>query len=292
MKSGFVSILGRPNTGKSTLLNRIVGSKIAITSPKAQTTWKKIVGIWNGSGNQIIFFDTPGLHKAKGQFNKRMLNSAYRAGTDSDLILYLVDATSNNNLEDVNNLKKIASKSISIILVINKIDLVARLELLPQIDNYRKMFDFAEIFPLSALKGENVTALIETISKYLPDGPEYYPQDMITDQTERFIIAEFIREKLIKLTRQELPYACAAVVDSMKVNENKKTARIQATIIVKKDSQRGILIGKSGVQLKEITRLATQEIESFLDLKVLLEIWVKVSPKWQSNETILRNFGY
>ncbi|MGA1871064.1 MAG: GTPase Era [bacterium] len=292
MKSGFVSLLGRPNTGKSTLLNRIIGSKIAITSPRLQTTRTKIMGIRNGPDHQIIFFDTPGLHKAPGTFNKRMLNSAYKAGKESDLLLYLVEASHYNNVDDVKNLKKIVGENIPIILIINKIDLVARLELLPQIDHYRQVIDFAEIFPLSALKGDNVASLSETIVKYLPEGPAYYPQDMITDQTERFIVAEFIREKLIKLTRQEVPYACATAVESMKVDEKKKIARIHATIIVKKESQRGILIGKSGMQLKEITRLARKEIESFLGLSVVLEIWVKVSPKWQVNETILKNFGY
>ena len=292
MKSGYVSLLGRPNSGKSTLLNRIIGKKIAITSPKAQTTRSKIIGIWHGTDAQIIFLDTPGLHEAKGTLNKRMMKAARKAGGMSDLILYVVEANMFKKFQDIENLKQIMHKNRSVILLINKIDLISKLKLLPQIEYYKNICDFKEIFPISALCGDNINNLIETICKYLPEGPEYYPKEMITDQTDRFIIAEFIREKLIGLTYQEVPHKCAASVDSMEIDQDKKVTKIHATIFVEKISQKGILIGKNGQRLKEIRHLAKREIELFLGMKVSLEIWVKVLSKWQSKESILNNFGY
>lgn len=291
-KSGFISILGRPNVGKSTLFNRILGEKIAIVTEKPQTTRNRILGIKNVEGAQLIFLDTPGLHEGGTELNRRMVKTALTTGRDSDVLLFLTEATSPPLEEDRQMLERLkVSKGIPF-LVINKIDLVKKETLLPLIDQYQRLFPFEKIIPLSALQGDGIEILIEEIVRVLPEAPPYFPEDMLTDQTERFIVSEIIREKVILHSYQEIPYATAVIIESFKEFAEKNLVVIQATIYVEKESQKKILIGKGGQKLKKIGELSRKEIEAFLEKKVFLELWVKVEKNWTRNPKVLDSLGY
>lgn len=291
-KSGFISILGRPNVGKSTLFNRILGEKIAIVTEKPQTTRNRILGIKNVEGAQLIFLDTPGLHEGGTELNKRMVKTALSTGRDSDVLLFLTEANSPPLEEDRQMLEHLkASKGIPF-LVINKIDLVKKETLLPLMDQYQKLFPFEKIIPLSALQGDGIEILIEEIVRVLPEAPPYFPEDMVTDQTERFLVSEIIREKVIQNSYQEIPYATAVIIESFKESTEKNLVVIQATIYVEKESQKKILIGKGGQKLKKIGELSRKEIEAFLGKKVFLELWVKVEKNWTRNPKALDSLGY
>ncbi|TGA99589.1 GTPase Era [Sporolactobacillus shoreae] len=291
-KSGFAAIVGRPNVGKSTLLNRVLGQKIAIMSDKAQTTRNKIHGIYTNEEEQVIFIDTPGIHKPKHRLGEVMTSMALDTLNEVDLVLFLIDAEQGYGRGDQFIIDFLKNTESPVFLVINKIDKVHPDDLLPLIDRYRSLYKFAEVIPLSALQGQNVNALLEQIRDYLPEGPKYYPEDQITDHPERFIITELIREKILQLTRDEVPHSIAVVIDQMKTDETRKKSEIQATIMVERPSQKGIIIGKSGSMLKQIGTLARKEIEALLGDKVFLELWVKVDKNWRDKEEELKNFGY
>jgi len=299
-KSGFVAIIGRPNVGKSTLLNAILGEKIAIVSEKPQTTRNRIRGIKNTENCQIIFLDTPGIHEAKGYLNEFMVKEALSALEDVDVIIYLVEAIKKIKDEEfiIQNLKKVKCP---VILGINKVDIVRKDNILPLIDEYSKAFPFKEIIPLSAMKGVGIDELLKIVIELLPEGPKYFPEDILTDQAERFIVAEIIREKVFELTRQEIPYSTAVVVEKFKENPKKKPVpagikrgivSISATINVERDSQKGIIIGKGGTMLKEIGTRARMDIERLLGTKVFLELFVRVQKDWTKDKRALKEFGY
>ncbi len=291
-KSGFVSIIGRPNVGKSTLLNYIVGQKIAIMSDKPQTTRNKIQGVYTDEDVQIIFIDTPGIHRPKHKLGDFMMKIAQNTLREVDLILYVVDASESFGPGEEFIIERLKEAETPTFLVINKIDKISPDELILVIDNYRKKFDFKEIVPVSALQGNNVTTLIEQIKNYLDEGPQYYPADQVTDHPERFVVAELIREKVLHLTREEVPHSVTVYVDEMKKRENSETVYIAATIVVERPSQKGILIGKQGSMLKEIGKRARIDIEALLGSKVFLELWVKVLKDWRNKPTYLREFGF
>lgn len=290
-KSGVVAIIGRPNVGKSTLLNAILGEKIAIVSQKSQTTRNRIRGIKNTENAQIVFIDTPGIHDAKGYLNEFMVKEAMSALEDIDVVIYLVEAVKKTEEENfiIENLKKIRC---AVILGINKIDEAQKDKLLPLIDEYAKLYRFKEIIPLSALKGEGISELVNLIVELLPEGPKYFSEDILTDQSERFIAAEIIREKVFLLTKQEIPYSTAVVVERFKENPQKKIVSISATINVERDSQKGIIIGRGGNMLKEIGTRARIDIERLLGTKVFLELFVKVVKDWTKDKRLLKEFGY
>lgn len=290
-KSGFVSIIGRTNVGKSTLLNRLVGEKIAIISDKPQTTRNQIMGIKTLPQAQVIFLDTPGIHKPKHELNRRMVKIALRALQNIDLIMLMVAADKTFGTGDQFVLHELKDVKTPVFLLINKIDLIKKHKMLPLIDNYRHQHEFTEIIPLSALIGDNIELLEEKIIQYLPAGQKYFPENHITDQPERTLIAEIIREKIINLTLQELPYSTAVIIESFKEDPEDKLINIRALIYVDKLSQKGIIIGKSGSMLKQIGTLARLEMEKILSTKVYLELWVKVKPKWRENNRILRLIG-
>jgi GTP-binding protein Era len=291
-KSGFVSLIGRPNAGKSTLLNRLLGEKIAIISPRPQTTRNRILGIKNLPAGQVIFLDTPGVHHSRTRLNKSMVRTALATLEEVDLICFLIEADRPENDENDLILKNLRRAGKPVVLAINKIDLVPRGELLPVIGRYSQLFPFREIIPISALSGDGVEILAEEILRMLPEGPPLFPEDMVTDQTERFLVSEFIREKILHRTREEIPYAAAVVIEEFKEKEEKNLVVISATILVERDSQKGILIGEKGRTLKEIGRLAREEIESLLGTKVFLELWVKVEKNWRDDPRALRRLGY
>ena len=289
-KSGFVSIIGRPNVGKSTLLNAILGEKIAIVSPKPQTTRNSIRGIKNMEDAQIIFLDTPGIHSDKGYLNEFMIKEAISAIEDVDVIVYLIEPAKTLEKDDpliIDNLRRIKSP---VILGINKTDITRKDNILPLINEYSKLYPFKEIIPISATRGEGIETLVKIVAKLLPEGPKYFPEDILTDIPERFIVAEIIREKIFKLTRQEIPYSTAVVIDAFK--EKPKLVSISATINVERDSQKGIIIGKGGKMLKEIGTLARIDIEKLLGAKVYLELFVKVEKDWTKDKKLLKEFGY
>jgi GTP-binding protein Era len=291
-KSGFIGIIGKPNAGKSTLLNKIMGEKIAITTYKPQTTRNKITGIKNLENGQLIFLDTPGIHKAKTHLNKHMINIAIDIFEDMDLMLLLVEANTRPHNDDILIIKSLQSIKTPVILVINKIDLAEKKNLLPLIDEFSHLFPFREIMPVSALTGDSLNILMDIIWKILPEGPKYFPDDMITDLSERFLAAEIIREKVILLTHQEIPYSTAVVVDSFKEDENKNLIKIHATVNVEKKSQKGILIGKHGSMLKEIGRQARLEMERFFAVRIYLELFIKIKKNWTKDPNMLKEFGY
>ncbi|MFS8651281.1 MAG: GTPase Era [Caldibacillus sp.] len=290
-KSGFISIIGRPNVGKSTLLNHLVGQKIAIMSDKPQTTRNKIQGILTLDDAQMIFIDTPGMHKPKHKLGDFMVKVATNTLNEVDLILFMVNATERFGRGEAFILGKLQEVRTPVFLVINKIDLVHPDDLLFIIDEYKDKYPFAEIVPVSALKGNNTERLVEVIKEYLPEGPKYYPDEQITDHPERFIIAELIREKILHLTREEIPHSVAVVIDKITTMES-GTVHVMATIIVERPSQKGIIIGKQGRMLKEIGKLARVEIELLLGSKVFLELWVKVQKDWRDKASLIREFGY
>ncbi|MCX8001458.1 MAG: GTPase Era [Anoxybacillus mongoliensis] len=291
-KSGFVAIIGRPNVGKSTFLNRVIGQKIAIMSDKPQTTRNKIQGVYTTDDAQIIFIDTPGIHKPKHKLGDFMVKVAQSALQEVDLILFMVNAVEGLGRGDEFIIERLKQVQTPVFLVINKIDEVHPDDLLPLIEQYRSLHSFAEVIPISALQGNNVETLLQQIKNYLPEGPQYYPAHQVTDHPERFIIAEFIREKALHLTREEVPHSIAVVIDSIERRENSDTVYVAATIIVERDSQKGIIIGKRGQMLKEIGQRARVDIEALLGSKVFLELWVKVQKDWRNKMAQLRDLGY
>ena len=289
-KSGFVALIGRPNVGKSTLLNYLVGQKVAIMSPQPQTTRNKISGIYTDDQEQIVFIDTPGIHKPKNKLDDFMDKSSYSALDEVDVVLFMVEPEPAGKGDQyiAELLKKIKKP---VFLVINKIDKVHPDELLSSIDSYKNLGDFAEIVPISASQGNNVSELIKTIAKYLPEGPQFYDADQLTDRPEYFIVAELIREQVLKLTHEEVPHATAVVVDRMRNHEGGKL-QVEATIYVERPGQKGIIIGKKGQMLKQIGIAARQEIEALLGEKVNLRLWVKVQKNWRSDPVFLKSIGY
>ena len=291
-KSGFIGIIGRPNVGKSTLLNMIIGEEIAIATHKPQTTRNRIMGIKNREDGQLIFLDTPGIHKPASLLNRHMVDTALNAFGDSELLLMVVEANAGRRDDDQLVLHSLRDVKIPVILVVNKIDLVEKTTLLPLFDRFSTLFPFAAIIPLSALSGAGINILLDEVWKLLPEGPQYFPEDMMTDRSERFIAAEIIREKAILLTRQEIPYAMAVVVDAFKEIEKNNLLRIQASIIVEKDSQKGILIGRKGTMLKRIGTEARLSLEKFFASRVYLEVFVKVRKDWTNDARALKELGY
>lgn len=291
-KSGFIAIVGRPNVGKSTLLNAIVGEKLAITSSKPQTTRNRITGIRNTEDGQFIFLDTPGIHQAKTPLNRYMVKAATSAFGEVDLILLLVEADRGFDPDDGLIIDTLGTAGVPVFLVVNKIDLVAKPMLLPLIDRFRGLYDFREIVPLSAATGDGVDRLLDLIRDAMPEGPKLFPDELFTDNSERFIAAEIVREKILKLTHREIPYATAVTVDSFKEDEEKNRIRIAATITVEKDSQKGILIGKGGRMLKEIGTQSRLEMEKFFAAKIFLELFVRVRKDWTKDAKWLKEFGY
>lgn len=290
-KSGFVSIIGRPNVGKSTFINRVIGQKIAIMSDKPQTTRNKIQGVYTTENSQIIFIDTPGIHKPKHKLGDFMMKVAQNTLKEVDLILFMINAEEGLGRGDEYIMERLKETDTSVFLVVNKIDRVHPDDLLLLIDQYREKFEFQEIVPISALQGNNIETLLGQIEAYLPEGPQYYPSDQVTDHPERFIISELVREKVLHLTREEIPHSVAVVVDSIEKREN-HAVYIAATIVVERNSQKGIIIGKQGRMLKEIGKRARVDIENLLGSKVFLELWVKVQKDWRNRLSQLRDFGF
>jgi GTP-binding protein Era len=290
-RSGFVAIVGRPNVGKSTLLNRVVGQKVAIMSDKAQTTRNKIQGIYTTNDAQIVFIDTPGIHKPKSQLGDFMVKSALSSLNEVDAVLMMVNAEQKRGAGDNFIIDRLKSVKKPVYLIINKIDQVHPDDLLTVIDQYKEALPWQEVIPISALEGNNVEELLQEIVEKLPNGPQYYPEDQVTDHPERFVVSELIREKILQLTRQEIPHSVAVVIDTMK-RQNEEKIHIQATIIVERPTQKGILIGKGGSMLKKIGTLARQDIEHLLGDKVFLELWVKVVPGWKDKASALQSYGY
>ncbi|MDD2973239.1 MAG: GTPase Era [Lachnospiraceae bacterium] len=289
-KSGFVTLIGRPNVGKSTLMNCIIGQKIAITSNKPQTTRNRIQTVYTCEDGQIVFLDTPGIHKSKNRLGEYMVNTAERTMGEVDVILWLVEPSTFIGAGEKHIIEQLKKVNTPVILVINKIDMVKREELLTYIDRYRTEYDFAEIVPVSALKADNTQELVNCIFKYLPYGPAFYDEDTITDQPERQIVSELIREKALRCLDEEIPHGIAVSIESMKYR--KQIVDIEATIICERDSHKGIIIGKGGAMLKKIGSQARREIEEMLEMKVNLQLWVKVKKDWRDSDFLLKNFGY
>ncbi len=291
-KSGFVALIGRPNVGKSTLMNRIIGQKIAITSKKPQTTRNKIQTVYTCDEGQIVFLDTPGIHKAKNKLGEYMVNVAEKTLKEVDLIMWLVEPDTFIGAGEQHIAEQLKDIGVPVILVINKTDTVKQDDVLKFIDAYRKIFDFDEIIPASALRGNNVDTVVEQIFKYLPQGPMYYDEDTVTDQPMRQIVAELIREKALHALDEEIPHGIAVTIEKMKKRHHKDIYDIEATIICERDSHKGIIIGKKGSMLKKIGTNARYEIEQQLDMKVNLQLWVKVRKDWRDSELLMKNYGY
>ncbi len=291
-KAGFATLIGRPNVGKSTLMNFIIGQKIAITSNKPQTTRNRIQTVFTSEEGQIVFLDTPGIHKAKNKLGEYMVNTAVRTWKEVDVILWLVEPSSFIGAGERHIEEQLKSVKVPVILVINKTDTIKREEILGIIDVYRKIHDFAEIVPVSARSGENVDTLLSCIFKYLPYGEAFYDEDTITDQPIRQIVSEVIREKALHHLQDEIPHGIAVVIEKMKEQKNGKITDIEATVVCEKDSHKGIIIGKQGAMLKKIGQTARYELEHMLETQVNLQIWVKVRKEWRDNELFLKNFGY
>lgn len=290
-KSGSVAIIGRPNVGKSTLMNQVIGQKIAIMSDKPQTTRNKIHGVYTTNESQVVFLDTPGIHKRQSKLGDYMNQTALSTLGEVEAALFLVDASEGIGGGDRYIAEQLQKIKTPIILVMNKIDKIEPPALLPLIEQYRKLHDFAEIVPISAKLGNNVDTLLEQIQKYLPPGPQYYPEDQVTDHPEQFVCAELIREKILHMTREEVPHSIAVTIEDMRVEEN-GTVYISAVIFVERDSQKGIIIGKQGALLKEVGRQARQDIQRLLGSKIFLELWVKVKKDWRNQERVLRDLGF
>ncbi|USG63855.1 GTPase Era [Brevibacillus ruminantium] len=291
-KSGFVSIVGRPNVGKSTLLNHLVGQKVAIMSNKPQTTRNKITAVLNTEEGQVIFLDTPGIHKPKSKLGDYMVSVAENTLNEVDLVLFVIDATEKRGAGDEYIIERLGQVKTPVFLVINKIDKVHPEALLPIIDEYRQLYPFKQIIPISAMEGNNTGSLVQAIFEEMEEGPMFYPADQITDHPERFVMAELIREKVLHLTREEVPHSIAVTIEEVKRGENGKTLYIYAAIYVERDSQKGILIGEKGQMLKEIGKRARTDIERLMGEKVFLELWIKVKKDWRNQERMLRNFGF
>ncbi len=289
-KSGFVTLIGRPNVGKSTLMNRLIGQKIAITSNKPQTTRNRIQTVLTTEEGQIVFVDTPGIHKAKNKLGEYMVNVAERTLNEVDVVLWLVEPTTFIGAGEKHIAEQLGKVRTPVVLVINKVDMVKKEEILGFIDAYREIYDFAEIVPVSARNGDNTDELVKVILKYLPYGPQFYDEDTVTDQPERQIVAELIREKALHSLNDEIPHGIAVAIDAMKYR--RKIVDIDATIICERDSHKGIIIGKQGVMLKKIGSTARYEIEKMLDMQVNLKLWVKVKKDWRDSDFLIKNFGY
>lgn len=289
-KSGFVTLIGRPNVGKSTLMNCIIGQKIAITSNKPQTTRNRIQTVYTSEEGQIVFLDTPGIHKAKNKLGDYMVTVAEKTLSEVDVILWLVEPSNFIGAGERHIIEQLKKGKTPVILVINKIDTVKKEQLLEYIDTYRKEYDFAEIVPVSALKAENIKELLKCIMKYLPYGPAFYDEDTVTDQPVRQIVAELIREKTLRLLSDEIPHGVAVSIESMKYKKN--IVDIEATIFCERDSHKGIIIGKNGAMLKKIGSMARGDIEELLEKQANLQLWVKVKKDWRDSDFLLKNFGY
>jgi len=289
-RAGFVSIIGRPNVGKSTLMNHIIGQKIAITSNKPQTTRNRIQTVYTSDEGQIVFVDTPGIHKSKNKLGDYMVNVAYKALNDVDVVLWLVEPTTYIGAGEQSIIEQLKKVKSPVILVINKIDTVKKNEILPVIETYSKEYDFAQIIPVSARKNDGIEELIHGIMSYLPYGMPFYDEDTITDQPERQIVAEMIREKVLRSMGDEIPHGVAVAIDAMKFEGN--LCNIDATIVCERDSHKGMIIGKGGSKLKEIGSLARPDIEDMLQCKVFLKLWVKVKKDWRDSDFLMKNFGY
>lgn len=291
-KSGFAAIIGRPNVGKSTLMNHLIGQKIAITSRKPQTTRNRIQTVYTDEQGQIVFLDTPGIHKAKNKLGEYMVNVAQRTFKDADVVLWLVEASTYVGAGERHIAEQLKTCKLPVILVINKVDTVKKEEVPSFIQAYRNFYDFAEIVPVSALRSQNLDTLLECIFKYLPYGPQFYDEDTVTDQPQRQIVAEMIREKALRTLDEEIPHGIAVTIDRMKERPDGKIVDIDATIICERDSHKGIIIGKQGAMLKKIGSAARYEIENMLEQKVNLKVWVKVKKDWRDSDYLIKNFGY
>lgn len=289
-KSGFVTLIGRPNVGKSTLMNYLIGQKVAITSNKPQTTRNRIQTVLSRKEGQIVFVDTPGIHKAKNKLGEYMVHVAWRSLNEVDVVLWLVEPSTFIGAGERHIIEQLKKVKTPVILVINKIDMVKREEVLLFIDAYQKEFDFAAIVPVSARSGENTEELVRVVMQMLPYGPQFYEEDVLTDQPERQIVAELIREKALHCLQDEIPHGIAVAIDQMKMQ--KKMMHIDATIICERDSHKGIIIGKQGGMLKKIGSTARFEIEKMLKTRVNLKLWVKVHKNWRDSDYMMRNFGY
>ena len=291
-RSGFISIVGAPNVGKSTLLNHILGQKIAITSDKPQTTRHRILGVAHLPGAQLIILDTPGIHQAKGALNTRIVDIALKALGDVDLVLLMTDGVSQDERSNQIILKALKKKNVPVFLAINKVDLVKKEKLLPLIDQWREAYPFKAIVPVSALLGTQVDDLLLEMVNALPQGPRYYPEETITELPEKFIAGEMIREKVFRMTGEEIPYAVGVTVESFKERSEKPLIDIQATIHVERESQKPIIIGKGGQKIKRIGAAARQDIERMVGCKVFLKLWVRVQRNWTKDERAVRRMGY
>ena len=290
-KSGFVSIIGRPNVGKSTFVNRVIGHKIAIMSDKAQTTRNKIQGVMTRDDAQIIFIDTPGIHKPKHKLGDYMMRVAKNTLSEIDAIMFMVNVNEDIGRGDEYIMEMLKNVKTPIFLVLNKIDLVHPDTLMPKIEQYQSYMDFTDIIPISALERLNVDHFIDVLKSFLPEGPKYYPDNQISDHPEQFVVSEIIREKILHLTSEEIPHAIGVNVDRM-IKEDEDRVRIEATIYVERDSQKGIVIGKGGKKLKEVGKRARRDIEMLLGSKVYLELWVKVQRDWRNKVNFIRQIGY
>ncbi|HIT88509.1 MAG TPA: GTPase Era [Candidatus Coprocola pullicola] len=291
-QSGFVSLVGRPNVGKSTLMNHFIGEKIAIISNKPQTTRNKITSILTKEHFQCVFIDTPGIHKPKHKLGEYMVKSAENALNEVDVVLMLIEPTERVLEMDKYVIERLKNVKTPVVLVINKIDTIEKQKLLKVIDQYRQIYDFAEVVPISAIKGQNTESLLHVIEKYLPEGPQYFPEDMVTDQPERQIVAEIIREKALHLLEDEIPHGIAVEITSMKKRPNKNLVDVEATIYCEKESHKGIIIGKQGSMLKKIGSRARIDAERLLGSPIYLQLWVKVKKDWRDSDFLLKNFGY
>lgn len=290
-KSGFVAVIGRPNVGKSTLINTLIGQKIAIMSDKPQTTRNRILCILTRPDMQLVFLDTPGIHKPKDKLGEYMVKSAEGTLKEVDAIFFVVDATEKLGPGERYILERLGATSKPVILVVNKLDLIEREQALPIIANYTAKYEFAGVVPISAKAEMNLDSLLDEVKKYLPEGPQYYPEDMVTDQPERLIVAELVREKVLHLTRDEVPHSIAVDVDEMATRPN-DDVYIRATIYVERESQKGIVIGAKGALLREIGALAREDIQNLLGSRVYLDLWVKVKKDWRNRSGVLHNFGF
>ncbi|MBB3109008.1 GTP-binding protein Era [Paenibacillus phyllosphaerae] len=290
-RSGFVAIIGRPNVGKSTLINEMIGQKIAIMSDKPQTTRNKIHGVYTGDNYQIVFLDTPGIHKPQHKLGDFMNKSAVGTLGEVDAALFLIDAAEGLGGGDRFIIEQLKKVNTPVFLVMNKIDKIHPEALLPLITQYKELHDFAEIIPISALQGNNISTLLTVLTRYLPEGPQYYPADQVTDHPEQFVVAELVREKILHLTREEIPHSIAVAIEDMRVQEN-GVVYIGAVIFVERDSQKGIVIGKQGSLLKEVGKQARRDIELLLGSKTFLELWVKVKKDWRNQDRMLKDLGF
>ena len=291
-KSGFVTLIGRPNVGKSTLMNHLIGQKIAITSNKPQTTRNRIQTVYTDERGQIVFLDTPGIHKAKNKLGEYMVNVAERTLNEVDVILWLVEPSTFIGAGERHIVEQLKRTKTPVILIINKVDTVDKKEIIKYMDTYRKVYDFAEIIPVSALRAQNLDTVLDQIFKYLPYGPMFYDEDTITDQPQRQIVAEMIREKALRCLDEEIPHGIAVAIDQMKERKGGGMFDIDATIICERDSHKGIIIGKGGSMLKRIGSEARRDIENMLEEKVNLQLWVKVKKDWRDSDFLMKNFRY